>query len=88
MENNTKTPEKWEYKERVYLLSGQNQPPVVTVQSKHSRRKPLLWFDEAVGRQRELRYATNQHSPLKDEQRGVSTLGHIVFRNGRLVVPK
>jgi hypothetical protein len=88
MENNTKTPEKWEYKERVYLLSGQNQPPVVTVQSKHSRRKPLLWFDEAVGHQRELRYATNQHSPLKDEQRGVSTLGHIVFRNGRLVVPK
>ena len=88
METKTKTPEKWEYKERVYLIAGQNQPPVVTIQSRHSRRKPLLWFDEAVGHQRELRYATNQHSPLKDEQKGVSTLGHIVFRNGRLVVPK
>jgi len=88
MENKVKSLETQEYKERVYLLSGENQPPVVTLQSRHSRRKPLLWFDDSVGHQRELRYATNQHSPFKDEQRGVSTLGHIVFRNGRLVVPK
>ena len=88
MENKVKSLEKQEYKDKVYLLHGQNQPPVLVLGSRHSRRKPLLWFDESVGHQRELRYATNQHSPFKDEQKGVSTLGHIVFRNGRLVVPK
>ena len=77
MKNNTK----------VYLLKGANTPPLLTVQSKHSRRKPLLWFDKEKGHQRELRYATNQQSPFADEQKGVCTLGHISFREGRLVVP-
>ena len=77
MKNNTK----------VYLLKGANTPPLLTVQSKHSRRKPLLWFDKEKGHQRELRYATNQKSPFVDEQAGVCTMGHIAFRNGKLNVP-
>tara|TARA_A100000172_G_scaffold80185_1_gene69021 strand:+ start:1041 stop:1766 length:726 start_codon:yes stop_codon:yes gene_type:complete len=74
-------------KNKVYLLRSANTPPLVTVQSKHTRRKPLLWFDKEKGHQRELRYATNQQSPFVDEQKGVCTLGHISFRQGRLVVP-
>jgi hypothetical protein len=37
---------------------------------------------------RELRYATNQPSPFADEQKGTSTLGRIILRNGKLDVPK
>ena len=86
MENATKP--KWEVKDRVYLLTGDNSPPVLSIQSRHSRRKPLLWFDEEQGYNRELRYATNQRSAFKDEQKGYSTLGHIFFKEGRLSVPK
>ena len=73
--------------EKVYILRGDNQPPILTIQAKHTRRKPLLYFDKEKGYQRELRYATNQRSPFADEQKGVATLGHIGFRKGRLVVP-
>jgi hypothetical protein len=38
--------------------------------------------------QRELRYATNQSSPFADEQKGESTLGHIMFKDGVLTVKK
>ncbi len=48
----------------------------------------MLYFDEKKGSQRELRYATNQDSPFVDEQKGEATLGHIVFKEGVLMVPK
>jgi hypothetical protein len=35
-----------------------------------------------------LRYATNQKSCFKDEQKGTSTLGRIVFKDGKLNVKK
>ena len=47
-----------------------------------------MWWDEEKSMSRELRYASNQNSPFKDEQSGFSTLKHIVFRNGSLFVPK
>jgi hypothetical protein len=47
-----------------------------------------LWFDEETGEQKEIRYATNQNSPLVEDQKGESTLGHIMFRDGVLFVPK
>ena len=50
---------KWEYKERTYYLSTGKSPLIFTLSAKHSGRKPLLWFDEESGYQRELRYATN-----------------------------
>ena len=81
-------PKDWEIKDRVYILNNEAAPVALVISSKHSRRKPLLWFDEADGMQRELRYATNQNSPIVDEQKGQATLGHIVFRNGQLNVKK
>ena len=78
----------WEIKDRTYLLKGNKEPLTFTIPSKHTRRHPLLWFDEVKNEQRELRYATNMNSPFVDEQKGEVTLGHITFRDGTLSVPK
>ena len=78
----------WEIKDRVYYLTTNEKPLVYTVASRHSRKRPLMWFDERTGESRELRYATNQNSCFVDEQKGQVTLGRIVFRNGSLSVPK
>jgi len=80
--------EKWEIKDRLYYLKSERQPLAFTIPGKHSLKRPLLWFDQKEGLQRELRYATNQNSVFVDEQKGQSTLGRIVFRNGTLAVPK
>ena len=82
-----KKPE-WEYKDRTYVLKGRKTPLVFAMNSKHSQKKPLLYFDKELGYQRELRYATNQPTPFVDEQKGTSTLGRIVFRDGTLTVSK
>lgn len=82
-----KTP-KWEIKDRIYLLNDRRRPLTYTIQSAHHHRSNLLFFDEKTGEQRELRYATNQASPFKDEQKGEATLGHIMFINGELKVSK
>ena len=78
----------WEVKDRNYYLLNNRTPLTYTITSKHTRRFPLLWFDEEQGRQRELRYATNQSSPFVDEQTGQVTLEHIIFKDGALHVPK
>ncbi len=78
----------WEIKDRTYLLNGLKTPLTYTIASRHTNRYPLLWFDKEKNEQRELRYATNQNSPLVDEQSGEATLGHIVFRDGTLTVTK
>ena len=82
------TKPKWEIKDRIYHLKGKNSPLTYTIPGKHSAKFPLLWFDDKTGMQYELRYATNQNSPLVDEQKGQVTLGHIVFKDGTLYVPK
>ena len=79
---------KWEYRDRTYVLKTGKSPLLYTLPSKHSQRKPLLWFDEEKGYQRELRYATNQKSPFVDEQKGAVTLGRIAMRNGIVKVKK
>lgn len=81
-------PKNWEIKDRVYYLNGNKQPIVKVIATKHTSKRPLLWFDEEKGYQRELRYATNQPSPFVDEQEGPATLEQIAFRNGSLFVPK
>ena len=78
----------WAIKDRTYVLKGNKAPITYTLASKHHGRNPLMWFDEGKGLNRELRYASNQNSPFKDEQQGYSTLKHIVFKNGSLFVPK
>jgi hypothetical protein len=82
-----KEPE-WEIKDRTYYLSGKHSPLTYKLNSRHTSRYPLLWFDEKTKEQYELRYATNQNSPLVSEQKGQATLGHIIFENGTLTVPK
>jgi len=78
---------KWEVKDRVYLLKGKKTPLTLTIPGKHTRKHALLWFDPEKQKQREIRYATNMTSPFADEQQGEATLGHIVFRDGKLTVP-
>jgi len=78
----------WELRDRTYILKGDKSPLTYTIPSRHNRRHPLLWFDEAKQEQRELRYATNMNSPFVDEQKGEVTMGHITFRDGVLNVPK
>lgn len=79
---------KWEVKDRTYILTESDSPLTFTLPSRHSSRYPLLWFDKETGNQEEIRYATNQQSALVRDQKGQSTLGHIMFTDGILIVPK
>tara|TARA_R110002050_G_scaffold250960_1_gene389107 strand:+ start:66 stop:836 length:771 start_codon:yes stop_codon:yes gene_type:complete len=86
-----KTPTKiegWEIKDRLYELNGRHKPIVFSIPSLHTSERPLLYFDEVAGYNRELKYATNHWSPFVDEQDGNATLGRIIMRNGKLFVPK
>ena len=78
----------WEIKDRTYLVAGRYQPLTLRIPSKHTNKVAMLYFDPETNEQRELRYATNMSSPFKDEQEGEATLGHIMFRDGALHVPK
>jgi hypothetical protein len=78
----------WEIKNRTYVLTGNRSPISWTIQTKHTARKPLLYFDEATGINREIRYATNQRSLFVDGQNGAVTLSHVMFLDGVLYVPK
>jgi len=82
------TPSNWEIRDRRYTLRNNMEPLTFTIPSKHTRKHSLLYFDEETGKQKELRYATNQDSPFVDEQKGEVTMGHIVFQDGVLYVPK
>lgn len=78
----------WIIKDRTYTIADSHAPLTYTLQSRHSLRYPLIWFNKETGEQEELRYATNQNSPLVSQQKGQVTLGHIIFENGILNVPK
>ena len=78
----------WEIKDRTYILTNGKSPVTHRINSRHTRRHPLFWFDEETGTQEEIRYATNQNSPLKKDQKGEVTLGHVIFKDGVLTVPK
>ena len=81
-----KTVEK--YVDKQYKLLGDTAPLSYMLASRHTRRFPLLWFDEEKGENRALRYARNQKSPFEDEQDGNAILEPIVFEDGFLYVPK
>lgn len=78
----------WEIKDRLYYLTGRDTPLTLTIPGKHTRKHALLYFDKKTGKQKEIRYATNHDSPFKEEQDGEATMGHIMFRDGDLRVPK
>jgi len=75
------TKPKWEIKDRLYYLIGRHTPLTLTIPGKHTGKHALLYFDPETGKQKEIRYATS-------EQEGEATLGHIMFRDGDLRVPK
>ena len=76
----------WEIKDRIYYLKGSKTPLTYTIPGRHTKKHALLYFDKVSGKQREIRYATNQDSPLVDEQNGECTMGHIVFKDGKMIV--
>ena len=78
----------WEIKDRTYVLNSNKSPITFTIPSKHTSKHALLHFDKSTGEQKEIRYATNQSSPFVKEQQGEATLGHIIFKDGALFVPK
>jgi len=88
MATKAKTQEKWEIKDRRYSLANGIEPLTFTIPGKHTRKHALLYFDTETGNQKEIRYATNQDSPFVEEQKGEATLGHIIFVDGVLMVPK
>ena len=82
----TNTP-KWEIKDRQYYIKGLGSPLTYVLQSKSTRKKPLLWWDEEKGVNREMRYASNQNSIFMDEQDSNAILEHIIFEDGVLKNP-
>ena len=62
----TNTP-KWEMKDRQYYIKGLGSPLTYVLQSKSTRKKPLLWWDKEKNENREMRYASNQNSIFMDE---------------------
>ena len=74
---------KWVPRDRTYILTQNKTPLTYKIRS-----RGLLWFDEEKEINRELRYAVNQNSIFIDEQDGHAVLGHIVFTDGMLFVPR
>lgn len=73
----------WEVKDRTYFLKNGKTALTYTIKS-----KGIFWFDEELGYERELKYTLNQNTPFVDEFKGPARLGHIVFTDGVLNVPK
>ena len=73
----------WEMKDRSYYLRDDLSPLTYTIRS-----RGIYFFDEEKGYEREVKYTLNQRTPFVDEFKGESRLGHIVFENGMLFVPK
>ena len=82
------TSPKWEMKDRQYYLRQDGRPLTYVLQSKSTRKKPLLWWDEQKGINREMRYSSNQKSVFVDEQDNNVMLDHVIFEDGVLYVPK
>lgn len=74
--------------DKMYKLTKNIAPMSYMLSSKHTKRKPLLYFDETEGINKPLRYAKNQKSPFEDEQDGNAILEPIIFEDGFLHVPK
>jgi len=83
-----KTTTKVVFADKQYKLTRDVAPLSFMLPTRHSRRFPLLHFDENEGINRELRYARNQKSPFVDEQDGNAILEPVIFEDGFLFVKK
>jgi hypothetical protein len=79
------TKPQWEIKDRNYYLTSMASPLSYSIRS-----SGVHYFDEDKGYERELKYTTNQKTPFVDEfpENTQARLEHIVFRNGKLHVPR
>ena len=73
----------WEVKDRLYELTGERSPIVLILKSRN-----MLYFDKVKGYEREMKYCENQRTVFVDEMQGPERLSHIIFRDGKLFVPK
>jgi len=75
----------WEIKDRNYYLSSLASPLSYSIKA-----AGIYYFDEELGYERELKYTSNQKTPFVDEfpEGSQARLEHIVFRNGKLHVPR
>lgn len=74
--------------DKQYKLTRNVAPLSFMLPTRHTRRFPLLHFDDSNGTNRELRYARNQKSPFADEQDGNALLEPVIFEDGFLYVRK
>lgn len=77
-----------EAKDQLYVLKGNSHPLQFFLRNRHKPKAPLQYYSEEDNTLRAMRYATNQTSVFVDEQQGDVTLEAIIFKNGKLSVPK
>lgn len=73
---------------KIYKLKRNTAPLSFILPSRHTKRFPLLHFDEEKNVSRALRYARNQRSPFEDDQDGNAIIEPVMFVDGFLTVPK
>jgi len=79
---------KEKFVDKTYKLTRAAAPLSFILPTRHTKRFPLLYFDEETGVNRELRYARNQKSIFADEQDGNVLLEPVIFEDGFLMVRK
>lgn len=79
---------KEKFVDKTYKLKRSAAPLSFILPTRHTKRFPLLYFDEETGINRELRYARNQKSVFVDEQDGNVLLEPVIFEDGFLMVRK
>lgn len=77
-----------ESKNRVFRLLKNAAPLSYILHSRHTLKKPLLYFDKDKGYNRELRYARNQAEIFVDAQDNNAIVEPIIFEDGLLNVPE
>tara|TARA_R100001591_G_C4337640_1_gene179841 strand:- start:606 stop:1355 length:750 start_codon:yes stop_codon:yes gene_type:complete len=73
---------------KTYKLTKEAAPLSFMLPIRHTKRFPLMWFDEEKGINRELRYSANQKSIYRDEQDENVLLSPVIFEDGFLYVDK
>ncbi len=72
-----------QFVDKLYELSIGESPIVYIIKS-----RGCLWFDKELGYEREIKYCENQKTIFVDEMKGPQKLSHIMFKDGKLFVPK
>ena len=79
---------KTKFEDKSYRLLDEKAPLSFMLPTRHTKRFPILHFNEETGINRELRYSPNQKSIYVDEQDENVILEAIIFEDGLLHVRK